>query len=128
MKKCILIFAVLAVGIAAAFAIYKQSGPKALSVNEVGADPAAFTGTITVTGIMAGVSRDNPAIFGIMDVKELQCTTANCNKLFIPVRYQGQQPVPGDEIRATGSLVDSGQGYLFVAQSLKVVRNHKIGG
>jgi hypothetical protein len=127
MKKNLLILAVLAFGIAAAFAFFKQSGPKALSVNEV-ADPAAYTGTITVTGIMGGASQQDPSVFGIMDVKELQCTTANCRKLFIPVKYPGKQPVLGDEVRLTGSFVNSGQGYLFVAQNLKVVRHHKIGG
>jgi len=128
MKNYILIFVALAVGVAVVFAFTKQSGPKALTVNEVGADPAAYSGTITVTGIMAGVSRFDPTIFAIMDVKELQCKSANCNRVFIPVRYQGQQPVPGDEVRVTGSLVNSGQGFLMVADNLKVVRHHKIGG
>lgn len=127
-KKNILIIAALVVGIAVSFVLVKQSGPKALNVNDVGADPAAFTGTLTVTGIMGGVSQTDPSIFGIMDVKELQCKSANCNKLFIPVKYQGQQPVPGDELRLTGNFVKSTDGYLFMAQSMKVVRNHKIGG
>lgn len=128
MKKYLIISAALAVGVAVVFAFSRQNEPKALTVSEVGADPAAYSGTITVTGVMAGVYRQDPTIFGIMDVKELQCQTANCNKVIMPVKYQGPQPVLGDEIRLTGSLVNSGQGYLFVAQNLKVLRNHKIGG
>lgn len=128
MKKYLIITAVLAIGIAIVFAFSKQNEPKALTVTEVGADPAAYSGIITVTGVMAGVYPQDPTIFGVMDVKELQCKTANCNKVIMPVKYPGQQPVLGDEIRVTGNLVNSGQGYLFVAQSLKVVRNHKIGG
>lgn len=77
---------------------------------------------------MAGVSTADPSIFGMMDLKELQCRTAGCNRLIIPVRYQGGRPAPGDEVRVTGSIVASGRGYLFVADSLKVVRNHRIGG
>ncbi|MRR55049.1 MAG: hypothetical protein EG822_11140 [Deltaproteobacteria bacterium] len=128
MKKYLIISAALAVGIVIIFAFSRQNEPKALTVTEVGADPSAYSGTITVTGVMAGVYRQDSTIFGIMDVKELQCKTANCNKVIMPVKYQGPQPVLGDEIRVTGNLVNSGPGYLFVAQSLKVVRNHKIGG
>lgn len=128
MKKYLLIAAALAVGIAAAAVFATQNGPKALSVNEVGADPTAFTGAIAVTGIIGGISQQDPTIFGIMDLKELQCKTANCNKLLIPVRFQGKQPALGDEVKMTGSFVNPGDGYLFVAETLKVVRNHKIGG
>lgn len=126
MKKYLIISTALAVGVAIVFAYSKQSETKALTVTEVGGNPAAYSGTITVTGIVAGVYRPDPTIFGIMDLKELQCKTANCNKMIIPVRYQGQQPVLGNEVRITGNLVNSGQGYLFVAQNLKVVRNHRI--
>ena len=43
-------------------------------------------------------------MFGIMDKKELQCTTPGCNKVYVPVRTSGKMPVPGDEVRATGSF------------------------
>lgn len=128
MKRNVLIFTTLAIVIVAAVVFFNIDNTKALAVNEVGADPAAYSGTITVTGIMGGVSNQDPSIFGVMDVKELQCKTANCKKLYIPVRYDGNQPALGDEIRMTGSFVNSGQGYLFVAQKLKVVRNHTLGG
>lgn len=129
MKKKALIFAALAVVIAVAvFAFSTQSGAKPLSVNDVGADPASFTGTITVTGVMGGISQEDPSIFGIMDVKELQCTNTSCNKVFIPVKYQGKQPKLGDEITLTGNFTNAGRGFLFVAQELKVIRSHKIGG
>ena len=101
---------------------------KAFSVNDVAADPGAFNGSITITGIMGGVSQLDQSVFGIMDVKELQCTTQNCNKVFIPIKFQGQLPVLGDEVKVTGSFVKLSNGYLFAANEVKVVRNHKIGG
>jgi len=101
---------------------------KAVSVNDVASDPAAFSGVITITGIMGGVSQMDKSVFGIMDVKELQCKTQNCNKVLIPIKYQGQIPVLGDEVRVTGSFVKLSDGYLFAANEVKVVRNHKIGG
>lgn len=101
---------------------------KALNVMDVASDPAAFKSTITLTGIVAGTSPQNPSIFGIMDIKELQCKTQNCNKVFIPVTYKGTFPVRGDEVRLTGSFVNQAGGFLFSAETVKVVRNHQIGG
>lgn len=128
MKKQYILAAVACViGLALAFFLSSGSA-KAFSVNDVASDPAAFSGTITITGIMGGISQFDQKVFGIMDVKELQCTTPNCNKVFIPVKYEGQMPVPGDEVKATGSFVKMNEGYLFAAQAVKVLRNHKIGG
>ena len=128
MKKIIFIVAALLVGIALAVVITSQGDSDLLQVNQVGADPLAYSGTITVTGIMAGVSNSDPSIFGIYDIKELQCTTPNCNKLYVPVRHQGAMPEIGDEVRVTGSFSKVAQGVLFTAEKVKVVRNHKIGG
>jgi len=105
-----------------------NKGSNALHVNQVGADPNAYNGSITVTGVIAGVSPENPAIFGMFDIKELQCKTPNCNKLYLPVRHQGAMPKPGDEVLVTGSFAMVAGGLLFEATNLKVVRNHKIGG
>lgn len=101
---------------------------KALNVNEVGSDPAAFAGTITVVGVTKGFSRADATVFGIMDLKELQCTTPNCNKPLLPVKYQGALPALGDEVQVTGSFVQVQGGYLFAASEIKVVRRHQLGG
>jgi hypothetical protein len=37
-------------------------------------------------------------------------------------------PKPGDEVLVTGSFVPAGGGVLFDAKSIKVLRNHQIGG
>jgi len=100
----------------------------ALHVNEVGADPAAYTGTITVTGVTKGFSRNDPAVFGIIDLKEVQCTSPTCSMPVLPVKFAGKLPVVGDEVRVTGSFVQVQGGYLFSANNVKVVRNHQIGG
>lgn len=128
MKKYVLAAVGLALVIAATVVFLQQDNVHALSVSEVGSDPAAFTGTITVTGVTYGFSRQDPNLFGIMDVKELQCQSPNCNKLIVPVKFQGTLPTVGDEVRLTGSFVNSGGGYLFAAEQIEVLRNHKLGG
>ena len=129
MKKYIYIVVAALVGVAIAFTMVKQGEAKTLSVNEIGTDPAAYTGTITFRGVMGGISQADPSVVGVMDIKELQCTSANCNKILIPVKCAGNPPVLGDEVKVTGSfrVVPNG-GYLFVADNVKVVKNHKIGG
>ncbi|NTV50230.1 MAG: hypothetical protein HGB32_14425 [Geobacteraceae bacterium] len=77
---------------------------------------------------MGGTSPKDPSVFGMFDLKELQCTTPNCNKLYLPVKHQGVMPKLGDELRVTGSLIKMPGGFLFSAANVKVVRNHKIGG
>lgn len=128
MKKFAIIAAAAVIGAAIAFGFANVGTAKALNVNEVGTDPGAFTGSITITGITAGVSQYDKTVIGIMDIKELQCTTPNCNKIYIPVKFPDRQPAMGDEIRATGQFQKLPQGYLFVAQKITVVKNHKIGG
>lgn len=127
MKKHPLAVAIAAAGIILMFLI-SGCDSKALNVNDIASDPAAFSGTITITGIMAGVSPQDPHVFGIMDIKELKCKTRNCDKMLIPVTCKGKPPVPGDEVRLVGSFVNQGGGYLFAAEKVSVVRNHKIGG
>ena len=128
MKKYIYVAVALVIGLGVAFGMASKGDARVLNVNDIGADPAAFTGTITFTGIMAGISQNDSSIFGVMDVKELQCTSANCNKIYIPVKFQGKQPVIGDEIKLTGNFQKLDAGYLFAAEKVQVVKNHKIGG
>ena len=128
MKKPAIIAVVAALAIVIVFVVVSMKDAKALNVGDVGSDPASYTGIITIAGIMGGISQQDPSIFGVMDVKELQCTTPGCNKLLIPVKYQGKLPVLGDEVKVTGSFVNLGGGLLFTAQDVKVIRNHKIGG
>jgi hypothetical protein len=111
-----------------AFLFANPGRTHALNVNDVGSDPAAFAGTITVTGIIAGVSQQDPSIIGMMDKKELQCTTPNCKKIYLPFKASGYTPNRGDEVLATGRFIAEANGYLFMADSVKVVRTHRIGG
>lgn len=102
----------------------QDNGPAALNINDLASDPAAFSGTLTVTGILGAYSKNDPQVFGVMDKSELQCTSPNCNKFYLPVRYTGQTPAHGDEVIITGSFVPGSS--LFDATELKVVDNHKL--
>ncbi len=105
----------------------KESTP-AFQVNDVVSDPGAFSGAVTVVGITYGYSQADPAIVGIMDKKELQCTTPNCKKLLLPVKIEGPRPAIGDEVMISGSFTRAPGGYLFHAETVEILGNHPLGG
>ncbi len=128
MKKYIFAIMAVLIGSAVTLALVKQDDIKVLNVKDVSSDPSAFTGIITVTGITWEVSRHDPNIFGIMDTtnkKELQCK-ATCKKVLITVKYQGQLPVKGDEVKVTGGFITVGEKYLFIAENVEVVKHHQV--
>ena len=128
MKEKILIGALLIM--ATGFCLYQftPTASSALNVNEVASDPGAYVGTITLAGVTSGFSKDDKTLFGIMDLKELTCTSTTCNKVILPIRFQGPLPRFGDEVRVTGAFASDGNGYFFNSEHLVVVQHHNLGG
>lgn len=118
----LLVFAVLAV-----LAGCKSEAP-VFQVADVAADPGAFTGTLTLVGVAYGYSQADPTVVGVMDKKELQCVSPTCNKQLLPVKITGARPAIGDELKITGTFSREPWGYLFHAEAMEVVTNHKLGG
>jgi hypothetical protein len=116
------------IGLILSIGLFLAQKSTALNVNDVAADPTAFTGTITITGIVAGTSQADPTVIGMMDKKELQCTTSGCKKVYLPFKAPNYSAVRGDEVRVTGKFATSQFGYLFMADSISVVKRHNIGG
>ena len=105
----------------------KNEAP-AFQVNDIVSDPGAFSGPLTVEGIAYGYSQADATVVGIMDKKELQCTTPNCKKALIAVKINGPRPAIGDEVRISGSFTREPWGYLFHAKEMEVLANHRLGG
>lgn len=122
------LFLMLAAGLLLALAVGCTQETTAFQINDVASDPAAFSGSLTVVGIAYGYSQADPTIVGLMDKKELQCTTPNCNKLLLPVKVQGPLPAIGEEVRISGSFTREPRGYLFHANEVKVLARHTLGG
>ncbi len=106
----------------------KEAGARVLQVNSVGADPGAYIGEITITGVKRFVAKQDANVFGIMDLQELECTAQECNMMVIPVKFDGQPPAMGDEVVVTGRFVKDGDTHIFLATAVEVLRNHTIGG
>ncbi len=97
-------------------------------VNDVSSDPGAYSGALTMEGVVYTFSQQDPSLVGIMDKKELQCTTPNCKKTLLAMRVVDSKLAVGDEIKVSGSLVKESWGYLLKAEEVKIMAKHKLGG
>lgn len=130
MKKYILVFGLIIV--IAAIAIVSLGNGKTktikgggiLSVNDIMADPVAYKGVITITGVVAGFSRQDPKLFAIIETAEAKlCKITGCARFYLPVRYEANMPKVWDEVNVTGGFVEGGK--LFVATKMEVLRHLK---
>ena len=93
-----------------------------LSVNDIQADPAAFTGVITINGVVASRSKQDPKLFALVDTAEAKlCKTVTCGIFYLPVKYAGNAPKEGDEVNVTGSFGDKGR--VFNATRVDILRH-----
>lgn len=128
MKKSHKLSAAFLVVVVLLFAVGCSQETPALQINDVVSDPGAFEGPMTVVGVAYAYAQSDDAIVGVMDKKELQCTTPNCSKALLAVRVAGARPAIGDEVKISGSFSRESWGYLFRAEKLEVLAHHKLGG
>ena len=96
-------------------------------VNDIISDPGAFSEPLSLEGIVYRFAQDDTSIVGVMDKKELQCTTPNCNKALLAVRVSDSQLAIGDEIKVSGSISKESWGYILKAEQVQVITKHKLG-
>lgn len=132
MKKHICIIGILVLMVSVFFAGSINGKAKTpgssgvLSVNDIQADPSAFKGTITITGVVATVLKDDPKHFAIIDTKEAKlCKSTGCAKYYLPVQYEGKTPILWDEVNVTGSF--EGEDSTFHATKVEVLRHLTFG-
>jgi len=128
MKKYILGFGIIILIGAVAYSSVSNGKTKTikaggiLSVNDIQADPSAYKGAITVNGVVATFSKQDPKIFAIIETSEAKlCKQTGCARFYLPVRYEGEIPKGWDEVNVTGSLAEKGR--IFVATKVEVLRH-----
>ncbi len=131
MKKNILFFAILAFIVVVATIGLSSGKSKAtsksriLTVSDVQANPNVYKGSITITGVVAKFSKEDPKVFAIIDTSEAKhCKSTGCAKFYLPLKYDKQVPKEWDEINATGQFVEKG-GLLFEASKIEILRHLK---
>ena len=104
----------------------KEQAP-VFQVNDVASDPGAYSKPLILEGIVYSFAKGNTSIVGVMDKKELQCNSPNCNKTLFAVKSNGVQLAIGDEIKASGTISKESWGYILNADSIVVATKHKLG-
>lgn len=132
MKKYIFIFTAISLIAVIGFISLSNGKTKAikegkmLSVNDIQADPSAYKGIITINGVVAGISPQDPKVFAIIDTSEAKtCKAIDCTKFYLFVKYEGLVPKVWDEVNVTGSFAG---GKVFVATKVEVLRHLDFGG
>ena len=98
-----------------------------LSVTDIQADPAAYKGTITINGVVASISKQDPKLFGIIDTAEAKlCKILTCATFYLKVKNAGNMPKEGDEVNVTGSFGEKGR--VFNATKVDVLGHLNLGG
>src|SRR5258706_7669564 len=103
MKKEIVTFATMAIGILATCAVAQQTTDStspassgATTVNDLAADPSAYLGQVAVVGVVAAVKAGQG--FTIVDKREYAACGLSCfnepDTRKIPVRWDGAPPKP----------------------------------
>lgn len=110
-----------------------------IKVNDLGADPSAYTGKIALRGIVQQVDEDRN-FFNIIDEDEyatcgLGCGTAVIITIYVPDQtkplgetpsgyiYEGAMPNVMDVVNVEGQIVQQDQQYVFEVD--RVVRGNK---
>ena len=97
-------------------------GSGVLSVNDIQADPSAYKGVVTITGVVAKVDPSHPDYFALIETKEAKlCKSTGCAKFYLPVQYDGKPPTEWDEVNVTGTFAQDGS--LFTATKVEVLKH-----
>ncbi|MCL4490370.1 MAG: hypothetical protein M1510_00475 [Nitrospirae bacterium] len=128
MKKYIIALLVIILTAGLAFISLGNGKTKAikaggiLSVNDIQADPSAYKGAITITGVVAKRHPSDPRLFAIIETAEAKlCKSTGCAKFYLPVQYEGKAPQEWDEVNVTGSFAEDHG--LFIASKTAVLRH-----
>ena len=109
-----------------------ESSQNILSVSDIYADPYAFTGELTLTGVAGHFLEQDPVVFDLFYTAPILANDACCLISF-PTKFPDNLPKPqlGDEINVTGRFilydVDMGYGWVhdivFEVEEIEVIRN-----
>jgi hypothetical protein len=128
MKKEIVTFATMAIGILATCAVAQQATDStspassgATTVNDLAADPSAYLGQVAIIGVVAAVKTGQG--FTIVDKREYAACGFSCfnepDTRKIPVRWDGAPPKMQQTVRITGVLEKWDRGLVFSAKNVE---------
>jgi hypothetical protein len=118
MEKPLIILTAIIIAAAITCSGCNNKNEKVLSVRDVQINFQSYQGTVTIVGIVASVSPDNPKEFGLIDVADARSNKPDSGTFCLPVISKGRAPKRGEAVKVTGQF--AGKGLYFVAT--KVMR------
>lgn len=93
----------------------------ALQIQDLQADPKAYTGRITVRGVIAKVSPTDPNLFALIDSREARvCHDLQCAKWYLPVSVKAGNLKLWDEVNVYGTVTEDADRKLIYLLADKV--------
>jgi len=84
----------------------KNDNAKVQSVRGLQTNSGAYQGTVTIGGVVAMISRNDPKMFAVMDFDDVRDNVPPEKRLYMPVRYEGTIPRVGEPVNITGSFAE----------------------
>lgn len=81
---------------------------KSLNVNDVLINPQPYKGLVTIIGIVASRSNNNPTEFTLIDVADTQSNKPVRDIFYLPVISSNRAPNIGEAVKVTGQLMEHG--------------------
>ncbi len=99
MKKYAFVLLIITLVAGIAVTAFSSDKPKTtvksgiFTVSDVQANPKAYKGAITITGVVAKFSKEDPKLFAIIDTTEAKhCKSLGCAKFSLPIKYEKTMP------------------------------------
>lgn len=75
-------------------------------------NPLPYQGPVTIIGVVASISNDNPKEFTLMDVADARSNKPGRDIFYLPVKSTNRAPKAGEVVKVTGQLMEHG---LYIA-------------
>lgn len=76
-----------------------------LQVKDLAPDPTGYKGSIVVRGVVATVSKEDPALVALIDSREARvCKDLNCANFYLQARVNRGDLKPWDEVDVRGTV------------------------
>lgn len=108
MRKPIIISIIILFTAAFTITGCNQKQIKTLSVKDIEANPLPTKNAVTIIGIVANVSYNNPKEFTLMDVADAQNNKPDRDTFYLRVVSSNRVPKAGETVKVTGQLMEHG--------------------
>ncbi|HEX9746293.1 MAG TPA: hypothetical protein VGB30_12780 [bacterium] len=98
-----------------------ESQTEIYNVDEVMESPDDFTDTFLIRGVVSGCDAEKEKLVLIDCTEYEDCDVVTCARYMLPVRWAGEMPQVEDTVILRGSIQETDDGLMFVAEELEIL-------